>query len=75
MIKNLYTALHADDGLLFFDEDFGDIRFCYNEMGIPSLNLSNINLDNNFGKHDPDAIILVRLLAWQRTQSTLKKDK
>ena len=44
-------------------------------MGIPSLNLSNINLDNNFGKHDPDAIILVRLLAWQRTQSTLKKDK
>ena len=25
--KNLYTVLYAGDGLLFFDEDTGDITF------------------------------------------------
>ena len=48
MIKKLYTALYADDGWLFFDEDHGDITFCSDEMGILSVNLNNINLDNNF---------------------------
>ena len=27
MIKKLYTALYADDGLHFFDEDSGDVIF------------------------------------------------
>ena len=51
-------------GLLFFDEDSGDVTSCCNEMRIFSVNLNNINLDNNFGEDDPDAIILIRLLAW-----------
>ena len=34
MIKKLYTALFADNGLLFFDEDSGDVTFSCNEMGI-----------------------------------------
>ena len=25
MIKNLYTAFYSDDGLLFFDEDSGNV--------------------------------------------------
>ena len=34
MIKKLCTALYVDDGLLFFDEDSGDVTFCCDEMGI-----------------------------------------
>ena len=64
MIKKFYTALYADDGSVFFDEDSGDVTFGCNENGIPSVNLNNNNLDNNFDKDDPDIIILIRLLAW-----------
>ena len=64
MIKKLYNALYTDDGPLFLDEDSGDVTFCCNEMGILSVNLNNINLDNIFDEDDPDAIILIRLLVW-----------
>ena len=64
MIKKLYNALYADDGPLFLDDDSGDTTFCCNEMGILSVNLNNINLDNIFDEDDPDAIILIRLLVW-----------
>ena len=40
---------YADDDLLFFDEDSGDVTFCCDKTGILSVNLNNINLDNNFG--------------------------
>ena len=30
----------------FFNEDSGDVTFCWNGMGILSVNLNNINLDN-----------------------------
>ena len=56
MIEELDTALYADDGLLFFDEDSGDVTFCCDEMGILIVNL---NLDNNFDEDDP--IILIGL--------------
>ena len=52
MIKKLYTALCADDGFLFFDKDSG-VTFCCNEISILSVNLNNINLDNNFDEDDP----------------------
>ena len=64
MINNLYTAQYADDGLLFFDEGSGDVTFCCNEMGILSVNLNDINLDNNSDADDPDTIILIRLLVF-----------
>ena len=41
-------------------------------MGICSVNLGNINLDNNFDEDDPDTIILIRLLPWH---SKFKKRK
>ena len=63
IIKKLYTALYADDGLLFFDEDSGNITFCCNKMSILSVNLNNINLDKNFDEDDPATIILIRHLA------------
>ena len=56
--------MYAGDGLLFFDEDSGDVTLYCNEMVILSVNLNNINLDNiNFDEDDPDTIILIRLLA------------
>ena len=72
MIKKLYAALYADDGLLFFDEDSGDLTFCCDQTSILSVNLSNINLDNNFDENDPDTIIPIKLLAWH---SKFKKCK
>ena len=63
--------MYADDGLLFFDEDSGDITFCCDEMGILSVNLNNINLDKNFDEDDSDTVILIRLLAlYSKLQST-----
>ena len=58
MIKKLYTALSANENILYFNQDSGDVTFCCNEMGILSVNLNNINLDNNFDEDDPDALFL-----------------
>ena len=47
-------------------------------MGIFSVNLNNINLDNSFYEDDPDTIILVRLLALHRKfkkRKALKKSE
>ena len=47
-------------------------------MGILSVNLNNINHDNNFDKDDLDTNILIRLLACHskfKNAKHLKKDK
>ena len=44
MIKKLYTALYADDGLLFLDDYSDKVKFYCNEIGILSVNLNNIIL-------------------------------
>ena len=44
IIQKLYIALYADYGFLYFDEDSGDIKFGYNEMGIVSVNLDTLIL-------------------------------
>ena len=80
IIKKLYTALYADEALLFFDEYSGDVTFCCDEMGILRVNLNNISLDNSCGKDDPDTIFLIRSLAWhskliKRKAFKLKKVK
>ena len=41
-------------------------------MGILSLNLNNIDLDNNFDKDHLDTIILIRLLAWHNKFKEVK---
>ena len=49
---------------LYFDEDFINVVFNCNEMGILNINVNFINLDeNNFDELDPDTIVHVRLLA------------
>ena len=61
MIKNFFTALYADENVLYLNEDSGDAVFSYNEMGINYIDLNNSNLDNNFDEDDPDTIIHIRL--------------
>ena len=49
----------------FFDEDFGKVTFCANEMVILGVGLDNINFDddNNFDEDNPETIIHVRILS------------
>ena len=47
-------------------------NFLVMKWGILSINLNNVNLDNNFDEHDPNAIILFKYLAWH---SIFKKSK
>ena len=64
LLKKLFTALYADDNILYFNEDSGDAVFSCNEMGILRIDLNNINLDDtNYDEDDPETIIYVRLLA------------
>ena len=60
MIKKLYTALYADENILYFNEDSGDVVFNYKEMRI----LNNIDIDRNFDEDDPETFILIKLLTW-----------
>ena len=62
MIKKVYTAWYADENILYFNEDSVDAVFSCNEMDSLSIELNNINFDNNFDEDDPDTIILIRYL-------------
>ena len=63
MIKKLYTALYADENILYFNEDSGNVVFSCIEIGVLKIDHNDINLDNHFDEDDPDTIILIRLLA------------
>ena len=63
MIKNLFTALYAEENVLYVNEGSGDAVFNCNGMGILNVDLNNINFDNNFDEDDPGTIILIRILA------------
>ena len=64
MIKELFTALHADENILYFNEDSSNVTFSCNDMGILNMDINNINIDINFDEDDPDTIIPIRHLAW-----------
>ena len=70
--------MYADENIIYFNEDFDNVAFNCNEMGILNIDLNNINLDNNFDEDDLDTIIHVRLLPWHtkfEERKALKKDK
>ena len=52
MLGKFHDALLAKDDMLFSDEDFSKFTFSANEMGVLSVDLNKINLDddNNFIK-------------------------
>ena len=62
MIKNIFTVLYADENIIYFNEDSGNVVFSCNEISFPNIALNDINLDDtNYEEDDPDIIILVRL--------------
>ena len=64
-IKILFTALYANENILYFNEDSGNVVFICNEMCILNIGINNINLDDtNYDEDDPDTISIIRLLAW-----------
>ena len=80
MIKKLFTALFADENILYFDDDLGIdldldlVVFNCNETGILNKDLSCINLDdNNFDEDYPCTIIHVRPLPWYAKFEKLKE--
>ena len=42
MIKRLFTALYADETILYYDEDDGNVAFICNKMGILNIDINNI---------------------------------
>ena len=65
MIKKVFTALYANDNVLYFNENSDNAVFSWNRMGILNIDLDNINLDDtNYEEYDPETIIHIRLLAW-----------
>ena len=48
MIKKLSTASCADENILYFNEDSGNIVSNCIEMSILNIDIGSINLDNNF---------------------------
>ena len=74
MLGKFYNVLHANDDILFYNEDFDKATFIANQRHILVVDLDKINLDNDnyFDEDDPDTIIHARLLAWH---SKFKKRK
>ena len=65
MIKILFTSLYADENILYFNEDSGNVIFICKGMDILNIVLNNINLDDtSYDEDDADTIIHVRLLVW-----------
>ena len=56
-----------------FDGDSGNVKFLTEEVGILSVNLHNISLDDaNLDEDDFETIVRVRLLAWQKKLKQVK---
>ena len=62
MIKKVYTALYADDNILYFNEDSGNVVFSWNETGVLNVSFYNVKLDDSFDEDDPDAITPISCL-------------
>ena len=70
--------MYADENILYFSEDSGNVVFPCNEMSIVNIDLNNAKFDNNFDEDDHDTIIHIRLLSWHikfKKRKALKKGK
>ena len=75
MIKNLLTALCADENIHYFNDHSSNVIFSSNEKSILNTDINNINLDNKFDEYDPETIILTRLSASHMKFERCKKLK
>ena len=61
-IKTLDNPVFGNNDIVFFDKDSDNVTFSSDEMGILSVDLNNINLDDvNFDEDDPETFIHVLL--------------
>ena len=59
LTKTLFTALHADKNILYFNEDSSNVIFICNGMGILNIDLNNVNLDDtNYDEDDATLLFL-----------------
>ena len=56
--------MYADENILYFNTVSGDAVFHCKGISILNIDLDNISLHDTFYEDDPDAIMLMRLLAW-----------
>ena len=78
MSKELYTALYADENMLYYNEDSVNVVFSCNQMGIFNKDLNNIDLSNNFDEDFRDTNIFIKLLGQHikfEKRKAFKKDK
>ena len=63
MLENLDNVVHANDDILFYNEDFDKVAFIANQRHILAVDLDKINLDNdnNFDKGDTDSCQIIGL--------------
>ena len=48
--------MNADENILYFNEDSGNLIFNCNAMDILNIDFNNINLNNSFDEDDLDTI-------------------
>ena len=56
ILQKFDNALHANDDILFHNEDFDKVTFITNQKHILAVDLDKINLDNNFDEDHLDII-------------------
>ena len=63
MTKKPFTALNADENILYFNKGSGEVAFNCRGMGTISIDLNSVSLDDNFNEDGSGIIILIRFLA------------
>ena len=65
MLEKLDNVLHANDNILFYNEDFNKVTFIVCQRHTLAADIHKIKIDNDkkFYEDDSDTIIHVRLLA------------
>ena len=78
MLDQFDNALHANNDILFFNEDFDIATFTANQRHVFAVDLdkTNVDEDNDFNEDYPVTTIHVRPLAWcSKFAKHLKQDK
>ena len=61
MLEKFDNALHVNDDIIFYNEDFDKSTFIAYQKHILTVDIKKNNLDNNSDENDPDVIIHIRL--------------
>ena len=65
MLEKLDNAIFSNDDIVVDNEDTDNVTFFNDEMGLNTIYLNNIILDDdNFDDYDHEPIIHVRSIAW-----------